>query len=74
MTVSAEWDYDVSGTYADVEHFMHGPSVQRLMLMHTFDEPGTWFVTLRAASQRADVAGSPFGKAANLARVRVVVT
>jgi hypothetical protein len=74
VVVSAEWDYDGSGTYADVEHFTHGPSVQRLMRKHTFDEPGTWFVTLRAASQRADAAGSPFGKAANLARVRVVVT
>jgi len=74
VVVSAEWDYDGSGTYADVEDFTHGPSVQRLMRMHTFDEPGTWFVTMRAESRRADAAGSPFGKAANLARVRVVVT
>ncbi len=41
---------------------------------HVFDEPGTYFVTLRAASQRDGAVGSPYGKAPNLARVRVVVS
>jgi hypothetical protein len=74
VVVSAEWDYDGSGAYADVEDVTEGRATQRLTRTHVFDEPGTWFVTLRAASQRADAVGSPFGRAENLARVRVVVT
>ena len=74
VVVSAEWDYDGSGTYADVEDFTEARTVQRVTRTHAFDKPGTWFVTLRAASQRADAVDSPFGRAGNLARVRVVVT
>ncbi|MET0661924.1 MAG: hypothetical protein ABWZ42_02215 [Ilumatobacteraceae bacterium] len=74
VVVSAEWDYDGSGVYPDVEDVTEARTAQRLTRTHTFDAPGTWFVTLRAASQREDAAGSPFGRAENLARVRVVVT
>ncbi len=74
VVVSAEWDYDGSGVYADVEDVTEARPAQRVTRTHTFAEPGTWFVTLRAASQRADAVGSPFGRAENLARVRVVVT
>ena len=74
VVVSAEWDYDGSGTYPDVADLTELRASQRVTSTHAFDEPGTWFVTLRAASQRAEVVGSQFGRAENLARVRVVVT
>ena len=46
---------------------------QRVSRTHAFDEPGTYFVTLRTTAQREEVIGSRFGRALNLARVRVVV-
>ena len=73
VVVSAEWDYDGSGTYPDVEDITAAESSRRVTRTQTFNTAGTWFVTLRTASQRADQVGSPFGRAENLARVRVVV-
>jgi hypothetical protein len=73
VVVSAEWDYDGSGAYDDVDRFDEGNSAQRVTRQHTFDEPGTHFVTLRAAAQRRDAVGSAYAQALNLARVRVVV-
>ncbi len=40
---------------------------------HRFDTPGTYFVTLRAASQREGDTATPFARIQNLERVRVVV-
>ncbi len=74
VVVSAEWDFDGSGAYADVEEVADGATAVQLTRTHAFDAPGTYFVTLRAASQREDAVGSPFGRAVDLARVRVVVT
>ncbi len=74
VVVSAEWDYDGSGTYADADDLTGSRTTERVTRTRAFDEPGTWFVTLRTASQRADAVGSAFGRAENLARVRVVVT
>jgi hypothetical protein len=74
VVVSAEWDYDGSGTYPDRDDFTESRSAQRVSRSRTFDEPGKWFVTLRVASQRDAEVGSAFGHAANLARVRVVVS
>jgi len=74
VVVAAEWDFDGSGSYADAETIAPGSASVRCSRSHAFDEPGTYFVTLRAASQRADSVGSAFGAARNLARVRVVVS
>jgi hypothetical protein len=41
---------------------------------HAFETPGTYLVSLRAASQRLDAVGTPFAKAFDLGRVRVVVS
>jgi hypothetical protein len=38
-----------------------------------FDKPGTYFVTLRTASERNGDADSPYARIMNLGRVRVVV-
>jgi hypothetical protein len=72
--VSAEWDYDGQGRYADAEHFSDGAEDQTVGRSHAFDKPGTYFVALRATAQRKEAIGTPFARAINLGRVRVVVT
>jgi hypothetical protein len=72
--VFAEWDYDGSGRYPDREEFTGNASVLTVRQSHAFDEPGTYFVALRAASQRRDALGTAFGTAYNLDRVRIVVS
>jgi hypothetical protein len=72
--VSAEWDYDGSGLYPDGEHFTDGSPTKAVKRIYTFDKPGSYFVTLRAGAQRKDAIGTPFARAINLAKVRVVVS
>jgi hypothetical protein len=74
VVVSAAWDVDGTGTYDDIVRFADRAATQQVTRSQTFDEPGTYFVTLRATAQRDVAVGSPYGQAANLARVRVVVT
>ena len=40
---------------------------------HAFSKPGTYFPALRVASQREGDPNTPFARALNLSRVRVVV-
>ena len=70
--VSAEWDFDGAGAFAESAKFTPGARVT-LKSTHTFAKPGTYFVTLRAASQREGDAKNLDTTIANLARVRVVV-
>ena len=72
--VSLEWDFDGKGTFQDKETPVGVHTDFATERSHTFAEPGTHFVVLRAGSQRVSDIGSPFAKALNLARVRVVVT
>jgi hypothetical protein len=74
VVVSAEWDFDGSGAFADAESFPDGAPSRHVARTRAFDAPGTYFVTLRAAAQREEAVGSPYGRALNLARVRVVVS
>jgi hypothetical protein len=74
VVVSVEWDFDGSGAFADAEAFSGDESARHVTRTRAFDAPGTYFVTLRAAAQRDDALGSPYGRALNLARVRVVVS
>ena len=70
--VSAEWDFDGSGKFTDVAKITPGPKVI-LNTTHAFAKPGTYFVTLRAASQREGDAKTPSPGILNINRVRVVV-
>ncbi len=70
--VSAEWDFNGAGTFADVAKLTPGARVT-LKTTHAFSKPGTYFVTLRAASQRNGDANTPYARILNLDRVRVVV-
>lgn len=72
--VSAEWDFDGRGSYPASEEFRDGSASRTVTRAHSFPQPGTYFVTLRAGSQRKSAVGTPYGKALNLARARVVVT
>jgi len=68
----AEWDFDGSGAFAESAKFTPGARVT-LKSTHAFAKPGTYFVTLRAASQRQGDAKNLDTKIMNLGRVRVVV-
>jgi hypothetical protein len=72
--VLAEWDFDGSDSYpvkVDLDT-KQSPSLN-VKLLHSFDKPGTYFVTLRAASQRDGDGHTPFARVQNLGRARVVV-
>jgi len=72
--VSAAWDFYGVGDYplpADIGTIR--PSV-KLKVTHTYDEPGTYFPVLRAASQRDGNPDDSFTQVLNLDRVRVVVS
>ena len=56
----------------------HGPRCSDLgcphvTATHAFSKPGTYFPALRVASQREGDPNTPFARALNLSRVRVVV-
>jgi hypothetical protein len=72
--VSAEWDFDGAGTFP-LKAQLSGTPKARLTLTasHSFTRPGTYFPTLRVASERNGDAASPYAHIQNLGRVRVVV-
>lgn len=70
--ISAEWDFEGTGTFPAVEKLKTGNQVT-IKKTHTFSKPGTYFPTLRVASQREGDSSTPFARIQNLARVRVVV-
>jgi hypothetical protein len=72
--VSAEWDFEGSGDYPVTETLKDTRSTRvALTTTHVFSKPGTYFAVLRAASQRQGDAKTPYTRALNLSRVRVVV-
>jgi len=72
--VSAEWDYDGQGAYLDLESYSDGADVRTVRRAHSYDKPGTYFIAVRATSQRKDAIDTPFARIVNLGRARVVVT
>ena len=72
--VEAAWDLDGSGNFSEkVDPSQIGSTKVVLERQQRFTAPGTYFVTLRVASQRQGDATTPFTRIQNLARVRVVV-
>jgi len=72
--VSILWDMDGSGDFSTSEKM--GSSSKKKMTVsrvQSFSEPGTYFVTVRAISQRGGNAETPFTRIQNLDRVRVIV-
>lgn len=72
QVVSARWDLDGTGTFP-IEGDVTGGGKAVVKLAHAFDAPGTYFPTLRAASQRQGDTQTPYARVQNLGRVRVVV-
>jgi hypothetical protein len=70
--VSAEWDFDGSGTFTQKASFSPAETVT-VSTEHAFAEPGTHFAALRVALQREGRADTPYGRVQNIARARVVV-
>ena len=71
--VSAEWDFAGDGTYVAGELEDTAAMRTRVLATHSFAEPGTYFVTLRATAQPDHALGTPYSRLVNLDRVRVVV-
>lgn len=71
--VSAEWDFEGTGTYPDHARIRHARRTVRLGATHTFTTPGTYFAAVRVTSQRDGDQATPHTRIPNLARVRVVV-
>ena len=72
--VSAHWDLDGKGTFpvaADIVRDEEGTAM--VTLSHSYTEPGTYFPTLRVASQRQGDSDTPFARILNLDAARVVV-
>ncbi len=71
--VAAQWDFDGSGSFEQSSRVPSGKRSMRISISHRFEEPGTYFVALRGASQRSGDADTPYGVIRNLDRVRVIV-
>jgi hypothetical protein len=69
----AHWDFDGSGTFAKNEPVKAGQTELTLSTTHSFDKPGTYFVTARVRLNRH---GDPAARRQieNLASARVVVS
>lgn len=71
--VAVEWDFEGRGTWAERdEQFTPAVSVVR-RTEHRYRFPGTYFGAVRVTSSTDPDRAAPFGRMANLARVRVVV-
>ncbi len=70
--VSAEWNFEGAKTYEVKTTIVKGSKVI-VKGKHIFTEAGTFFPTLRIASQREGDEKTPFTRIVNLDRVRVVV-
>jgi hypothetical protein len=76
--VSASWDFEGQGTFADGQKIDKAnsngdDSEVHLTMTHTFSKPGTYFPALLAASQRDGNANDSFTRIPNLGKVRLVV-
>jgi len=71
--VSAAWDFEGEGTFAVRSEVKAGVANATVSASHTFEEPGTYFVVLKGASQRDGDAKTPYAVLENIDRLRVVV-
>jgi hypothetical protein len=70
--VSAEWDFEGTGTFPVISQVKNGNKIT-IKTKYTFLRAGTYFPTLRVASQRTGNKKTDFARIQNLERVRVVV-
>jgi hypothetical protein len=73
--VSVEWDFDGSGSYPYRQPEVDGTTAEvTLATTHSFDAPGTYFVTALVHSRRDGDVDATDRRIPNLASARVVVT
>jgi hypothetical protein len=70
--VAAQWDFEGAGKFDVAEKFVPA-SLIKLKRTYSFSKPGTYFITLRAASQRQGDRQTDYTRIQNLERVRIVV-
>jgi len=74
--VSAEWDFEGQGTYpiSSKDILFDSKNTRAILRMtYHYTKAGTYFPTLRVASQRDGNTNTPFTRIQNLDRVRVIV-
>ncbi|PEQ11436.1 hypothetical protein B2G71_16505 [Novosphingobium sp. PC22D] len=72
QVVSAAWDFEGTGTFADRAAFAPAEAVA-LSASHAYARPGTYFAALTVSAQREGDADTPYAQVRNLAQARVVV-
>ena len=71
--IGLKWDFDGSGTYPQVEAVDGQSAAVVRTITHTFDRPGTFFVTALVESHRHGDVSAQSRRIPNLASARVVV-
>jgi len=72
--VAAEWDLEGTGEYPIPGQLSdHRSARVAVAVSHAYTRPGVYFAAIRATSQREGDAETPYARAQNLGRVRVVV-
>ncbi len=74
--VSASWDFAGTGDFSGAGELTFSkttPDRATAKANHAFPKSGTYFVTIRATSQRQGDSSSPYGRIQNLGRVRITV-
>jgi hypothetical protein len=72
--VAADWDFDGTGEYPTAGQLSdHKSAKVAVTASHVYSHPGVYFAAIRATSQRQGDAETPYARAQNLGRVRVVV-
>ncbi|MHB8465210.1 MAG: PKD domain-containing protein [Acidimicrobiales bacterium] len=73
--ISAEWDFDGSGSYPFKHDGIDGTATKVLLTTtHTWDRPGTYFASALVKSHREGDVDAPSRRVPNLASARIVVT
>ena len=72
QVVATDWDFTGTGTFVAAPLGAPKPTVH-VQATFTYTTPGTYFVALRATSQRDGDTTTPFARVQNLGRIRVVV-
>jgi hypothetical protein len=73
--VDVEWDFEGAGTYEFRHEGIDGAAVSvALATTHSYDRPGSYFVTARAHSHRDGDVQATSRRIPNLAQARVIVT
>jgi hypothetical protein len=72
--VAADWDFEGTGEYATPGQLKdHKSAKVSVTSSHAYEHPGVYFAAIRASSLRSGDAETPYARAQNLGRVRVIV-